>query len=416
VVEVAPFGAYHYNTARFGKDITRLVAPPYDVIDARQEKALKDDRLNIVHVTLGNEGDEYRTVSKRLRRWINDHVLVRDEGKSFYVYEQTYESADGTPRVRSGIVGLVKLEYFTSGKVLPHEMTIPKHRQDRLALRNAVRGDTEQIFMLYRDPSGEIEEMLRSVRKREEMLRFVDSDGVHHRVFKIHEKEHIATITQTLSSQKLLIADGHHRYEVALEYRDRIREVSRGPSGSDPWDYVAATMVSFDNPGLSIYPTHRLVKGIEKGTLSGLRTALQQEFELKDVSNADAVAAELERAPRGSIAVWVPSAELTVVATPREPPADRLEGLSVYVLQEKVLKGMLGFTQEMLDKKTNVDYVKGTEAALGVMRTGEYQACFMVKPPTPEDVMSVADSGRKMPQKSTYFFPKIWSGTLLYLH
>jgi uncharacterized protein (DUF1015 family) len=411
-----PFEATHYNTDRFGRDITRLAAPPYDVIDQTAERRLKDDRLNITHITLGDEHDSYAVASKRLRHWLNDEVMVRDKGEAFYVYEQTFESPDGSPRVRSGIVGLVLLEEFSKGIVMPHENTIPKHKADRLALMSAVCGDTEQIFMLYDDPTGGMERLLAESRRREELLRFVDVEGVHHRILRIDEPEAVRTIASLMEPTKLLIADGHHRYETSLEYRDARRK-QEGHKGDAPYDYVMATLVSFRNPGLVIFPTHRLVKGVALEALTSLRGRMEPEFVLEDLKGPEELVRAVDASGDEAFGVWIPSSGTAMMATPKEfrGRGASLETLSVSLLQEKVLKKHLSFTTEMLDKKIGIEYVKGTPAAKELMETGEFQACFFVKPPTVEQVMAVAQAGLKMPHKSTYFFPKIWSGTLLHL-
>ncbi|MEW5748499.1 MAG: DUF1015 domain-containing protein [Candidatus Thermoplasmatota archaeon] len=414
MAKVVPFKAVRYNTSRFGQDVTRFVAPPYDVIDGPAEKALKEDRLNITHVTLGDEGDSYATAAKRLRTWLDDGVLVADGDDAFYLYEQTFESPDGAPVVRTGIIGLVRLEDFSKGVVLPHERTIPKHKADRLALMQAVRGQAEQVFMLYDDPSGDLERLILELRKRGEELRFVDPEGVHHRILKVGERAHVERISSLLAPLRLLIADGHHRYETALRYRDTRRAEER-PDGEMPYDFIMATLISFRNPGLVIYPTHRLVRGLDGAALGGLRAKLGEAFDLADQEGPEGVADALAQARPDAVGAWAPGSGLAVLATPREEAADPLGRLSVQVLQERVLKGMLGYTQEMLDGKVGIEYVKGTDASLAAMASGEHQACFFVKPPTPAQVMEVASSGEKMPQKSTYFFPKIWSGTLLHL-
>lgn len=414
---VVPFKAFRYDTDRYGKDVTRFVAPPYDIIDRVMEKKLKDDRLNIAHVTLGDEGDSYTVASRRLQRWINDGVLVHDREECYYLYEQTFSSPDGGPRIRSGIIGLVKLVDFSEGVVLPHEKTIPKHKADRMQLMSAVAGDTEQIFMLYDDPSEEMEGILLRARKKEEELRFLDNDGVHHRIVRISDPEMTGRITRLLAPAKLLIADGHHRYETSLEYRKSRRAKDGSKEGTMPYDFIMATLVSFRNPGLVVYPTHRLVQHVDESLLSRLPKALEEEFELKALKGPDELAAAVEGSPVKAFGVWIPSSGTFLYATPKKkgPSDNPMEDLPVYIVQEKVLKKLLGYTAEMLDTKVNIDYVKGTDPTRAAMETGEYQACFFVKPPTVGQVMQVAETGQKMPHKSTYFFPKIWSGTLLYL-
>lgn len=415
MAQVAPFNAVHYNNLRFGNEVGRFVAPPYDVIDRGMELRLKEDRLNITHLTLGDEGDGYVTARKRLGRWLNDEVLVRDTDRSLYLYEQTFQGMDGTVRVRTGIVAIVKLEDPSSGIILPHENTIPKHKADRMALMSALGGNSEQIFMLYDDPTGEVEKTIDSCRKSAEILRFIDAEGVHHRIVRIADDAVVSRIKSFLEPQRMLIADGHHRYETAVEYRDKVRG-SSPQGGEEPSDYVLATLVGFRNPGLVISPTHRLVKNVDDRDIATLRSRLSEHFRLEDYDSPEELASALNDASSTAFGVWCPSAELLALAKQKgEELPGPLGELSVFVLQEKVLKGMLGFTTEMLDRKVNIDYVKEIETARSKLSSREHALCFIVKAPTVEQTMEVAKDGLKMPHKSTYFYPKIWSGTLLYL-
>ena len=417
MAKVVPLTALHYNTERFGKDISRFVSPPYDVIDRVMEKRLKEDRLNITHVTLGDEGDGYTIASTRLRRWINDEVLVKDQEPCFYIYEQTYSSPDGSPRIRSGIVALVKLEDFSKGVVLRHEKTIPKHKADRMSLMCAAGGDLEQIFLLYDDPTGEMEWILVDSRKQDEGMRFVDPEGVHHRLIRVSAPELLEKIAKLLEPAKLLIADGHHRYETSLEYRDRMRSKDGSEEGSKPYDYILATLISLRNPGLVVFPAHRLIQNVDGSLLSRLPESLREEFELKAHPGPDELASAVEKSKVPAFGLWIPSMKTYLCATPRKSAdaSNPIEDLPVYMVQEKVLKKLLGYTAEMLDTKVNIEYVKGTVQTKEAMETGEYQACFFVKPPSVQQVMSVAETGVLMPHKSTYFFPKIWSGPLVHL-
>lgn len=416
MVQIAPFNAAYYNNLRFGNEVSRFVAPPYDVIDGGMERKLKDDRLNIAHITLGNEGDAYATVAKRLRHWLNDAVLTVDSERCLYLYEQTFQGRDGAVRVRTGMIALVRLEEFSDGVILPHEKTIPGHKADRMSLMEAVHGNAEQIFMLYDDPTGDIEVAVGACRKSEEMLRFIDDQGVHHRVVRIADADTIRRLCDLIAPQTVLIADGHHRYETALEYRKRI-DTSKAHRGSRPSDYVLATLVSSGNPGLTVNPTHRLVGRVGDDVLDRLQGRLRKEFRVTGFESPDDLLAALDEASSTAFGVWCPSAGLTVLAELKDEVVgpDPLAGLSVQVLQERVLRDMLGFTTEMLDRKANIDYVKELDGAVSKVSSGEHAMCFFVKAPTVDQIMTVARAGLKMPHKSTYFFPKVWSGTLLYL-
>ncbi len=413
---VVPFKALRYNSDRYGKDISRFAAPPYDIIDRVIEKRLKEDRLNVTHVTLGNEQDAYTVAARRLQRWIDDGVLVADPARCFYVYEQTFSTPDGAPMIRSGIVGLVKLEDFSKGVVVPHEKTIPKHKADRMELMCATGGDIEQIFMLYDDPTGEMEWLLLDTRKRDEVMRFVDPEGVHHRLIRISEPELVNKITKLLEPAKLLIADGHHRYETSLEYRNRMRAKDGSAEGEMPYDFILTTLVSFRNPGLVVYPTHRLVELVDQKLMSELPHALTEEFDLRELTGPDELAHAVERSNVKAFGIWIPSSKTFLLATPKEGKSQNpLDDLPVYIVQERVLKRLLGYSSQMLDTKVNIEYVKGTGQTKEAMETGEFQACFFIKSPTVQQVMAIAETGQLMPHKSTYFFPKIWSGAVVYL-
>lgn len=413
---VIPFRAAHYNLDRYGREITRFVAPPYDVIDRAMEWKLKDDRLNITHVTLGGEDDAYRVAARRLQRWLEDEVLVCESDECFFVYEQTFTSPDGSPRIRSGISGLVRLEDFSEGIVMPHEKTIPRHKADRLELMRAVSGDIEQIFLLYDDPTGKLESLLAETRKNDAEMVFTDIDGVRHRILRISDPAKVETIRRSFEHAKLLIADGHHRYETALAYRRELREKDC-PQGVAACDYVLATLVSFRNPGLVVYPTHRLVQKVDPALLRALPKKLEHEFELRKCDGAGELAKAVENSRILAFGVWILDPETYIFATPKEArgSVNPIEDLSVWIVQEKVLKKLLGYSDNMLDTKVNIEYVKGTRPTRELMESGEFQACFFVKPPSIDQVMAIAQTGQKMPHKSTYFYPKIWSGALLYL-
>jgi uncharacterized protein (DUF1015 family) len=417
LAKVKPFEAIRYNTPRFGKDVTRFVSPPYDVVSPSMERALKEDRLNISYITLGNQDDGYCVAARRLKTWLDDKVLVKDQGKSFYMYEQTFAGIDGLPRVRSGIVGLVKLEELSKGTVLAHEKTIPRHKEDRMALIQAVRGNIEQIFLLYDDASGEIEDILRTSKVRDEELRFIDAESVQHRIIRISDAYLVEKISKLFDPAKLLIADGHHRYETALEFRDLMRRKEGQGDEERPYDYIMATLVGFRNPGLVVYPTHRLVSGVDQALIQSLPRKLEEEFELKQFDRPETLAQAVEDSKREAFGVWIPGSGTLMLATRKKhgPSQKSIEDLPVYIVQERVLKRFLGYTAEMLDKKVNIEYVKGTDASKTEMATGEHQACFFVKPPSLEQVMAIAQTTEKMPHKSTYFFPKMWSGTLMHL-
>jgi len=220
-----------------------------------------------------------------------------------------------------------------------------------------------------------------------------------------------------LEPAKLLIADGHHRYETGLDFRNKMRAKDGSKESTMPYDYILATLVSFRNPGLVIYPTHRLIQRVDERLLSQLPATLAEEFDLKEMPGPDELATAVEKSQVKAFGVWIASSKRFLFATPRakETSGNPMDDLPVYIVQERVLKKLLGYTSEMLDTKVNIEYVKGTGPTKDAMETGDYQACFFVRPPTVQQVMAIAETGQLMPHKSTYFFPKIWSGAVLYM-
>lgn len=430
-MEVKPFRAWLYNPAVVG-DPGACIAPPYDVIDdSQQEKLYQQHPYNIVRVIWGKRyADDnatqnvYTRARDFLQKAIADKAIVQDSQPSLYAYVQDF-SRNGKPYQRRGIIGLVKVEPF--GKtVRAHEKTLEGPKADRLNLLKATATQCEQIFMLYDDPSQTDQQVFSALDWNTPLLDAVDSTGVRHRLYRIHQQEVIDAFVRMLADKPVVIADGHHRYETALNYWKLI--------GCPQAQYTMAALVNIRQPGLVIQPTHRLIFNIagwdSRRFLAELRKDFQIEtFAFRDPSSRGAAqdkmaAAMADKAARQAVALGVYVGDgafyvatlsdwsaMSAAAPTLSAAAQRLD---VNVLHRLILEKHLGIGEAQLAAQTHIEYIKddpeAISAALARVDAKTAQALFVVNPTRVEQVMALSAAGEKMPQKSTYFYPKIFSG------
>ena len=415
---IAPFRALAYAPALRDR-LDALVAPPYDVQSVEQSARLGSrDPHNVVHLDLpGAPGGApaYEQAAARLRRWIAEGVLARDERAAYYLYEQTYRAPDGGERTRRGFFARLTLEPFGSGGVIPHEKTLDAPRADRTRLLAATRTHLSAVFLLHPDPGGEVagrvRERLASIAP---VLAARDDEGTVHRVVPATDDGMIDRLTARLAGTWTLIADGHHRYESALAYRDERRAAGQRDS-----EHVLAFLCSLEDDGLAIFPIHRVVHSVRDFDPDGFRARLEPFFDLARMETPErlrrAVAARSDRAGAfglvfGDGALWLAEWKEgrgldgpEMAATP-EP----LRRLDVVLLHRLVLEGILAITPEDQARQTNLDYVK-SDAALFARAAGAQLGILMNATPL-RQVIDVARGGFRLPQKSTYFFPKVLTG------
>lgn len=414
MVQIKPFRGYHYNFKALGIPPEKLLAPPYDVISDDLLRLLSSEPLNIANVMLGNRGDAYRHASELLAGWTSSGKLVQDDRQGYYVYEQTF-AIEGRTCQRTGLVALLSIEPLGKN-ILPHEKTHPKVKRDRLELLGAINANIEQIFLIYDDRSSIIDPILSRVKQPgNELLTMVDLDNVRHRLFRLARDDDIKAVTEALSDKKVLIADGHHRYETALEYS---RQMDK-KRGAGTHDFVLVTLVNARDPGLIMLPTHRLVHAIEESRLENLQTRLSGKFDIQHVKDKATLMDRLEGAEgRGTIAFWFPAKKFGFIAAlkPEFCSKDPVERLDVSILHRYVLEGALGITTEMQETKEKVEFVKGTVESFREAEEGNYQLMCLLSPASIPEIMEAAETGRLLPHKSTYFYPKLWSGLVIYIH
>jgi len=427
MVDILPFRGVRYDPAAAGGDLSALVAPPYDVISPAAQAALYEKHpANVVRLILGREDDKYAQAARLFREWIASGVLKADDEPALYVYHQTFDDpATGKPAPeRMGLICLLKLEDYSTGRVLPHEKTLTGPKTDRLELLRATEAQFESIYGLYSDPDQSVQSFLREYDDRETVIERVDNlIGSSHRIKRLTDASAHAVLRDLLADTPVFIADGHHRYETALNYRREVRRAQRGVSEDAPIaaDYILITLTAFEDEGLVVLPTHRLVRNVPPEKIAALPDALAAHFTLSN-SSPDAVEAEIAAQseagkvafgivlPPGQVQLAVLNASAVKAADPGSPAVKRLP---VTLLGSLILDQCLGIDADAVAAGDHVSYTRDFAEALAAVERGEAQAAFLLGRPTVQEIKDVSLAGDVMPQKSTFFFPKLLSGLVL---
>ena len=418
---VKPFPGYRYAKPLVEKrGIGKLVAPPYDVISEKEKKRLAEEPYNFVHLILGKDETGYQNVQRRLQEWIDRGVFTRDSSPSFYIYEQEFRLNSFGRKKRTGLVTLVRIEEFEKRIISPHERTMPKYSMDRLELLRATRANLEQIFSLYNDPQRTIDHLLEEHKREEGMLfEFTDHQNVVHRLWRLEDEKAVQTIRRILSPRTLIIADGHHRYETSLLYRRERREALSEPLFEIPEDYTMMTLVNIHNPGLLVLPTHRLLHDLPEEHLDDFFKRCETYFEVRIFSNEREMEDFLLSAPPYTIGVYDRKKERWGTITLKDPRVmdERLgvedvnRHLDTTILHDLIFREILGLNKDGQGESDYVDYLRGTKDVFAIAREeNKYQLVFVMRPTPIEQVERAVMAGQRMPQKSTYFYPKVWSG------
>jgi uncharacterized protein (DUF1015 family) len=418
MADVQPLRALHYDAAVAGP-LKDVVAPPYDVIDASQRAELMArSPFNVVAVDLpqGEPGeggrDVYQTAGELFESWQLQGVLARDSEPALWAHTQDYTGPDGLERTRRGFFCRVRIEGYGPGRVRPHERTHPGPKEDRLRLTRATRANISPIFSLYSDPSGAAWEALAPATAQEPWGEVADADGTLHRLWRVADPAAIAAVQEATGDMELLIADGHHRYETMEAYADEI-------GGAGEHRYILMCLVALEDPGLTVFPTHRLVRGLDEERRGRLAAALERDFEIVEIP-IEQIAPSPGEAPLqlGYIDRWEGRAlRLTLkdqaiaeAALAEHTPAYRR--LDTGVLETLLLKNALGLSDEDISHFNGLFYARDTAEALAMVRSGEYDAAFLLRPTPVSQVRELAATGENMPPKSTYFYPKLLTGLL----
>ena len=423
MVDILPFRGVRYDPAAAGGGLPALVAPPYDVISPAEQAALYEiNPANVVRLILGREEDKYAQAARLFREWLASGVLKADDEPALYVYHQTFDDpATGEPAPeRMGLVCLLKLEDYSTGRVLPHEKTLTGPKADRLELLRATEAQFESIYGLYPDPDRAIESFLNEYDDRETVIERVDGlIGSSHRVERITDSNAHAVLRDLLADTPVFIADGHHRYETALTYRREVR-AAHPEIPEDvpiPADYILITLTAFEDEGLLVLPTHRLVRNVPPEKVAALPDALTARFTLSATSPETVEAEIAAHAREGSVAFGVVlppgKVHLAVLNEAVSLGGPAAERLPVTLLGSLILEPCLGIDAAAVAAGGRVSYTRDLTEAVAAVERGEAQAAFLLGRPTVQEIKEVSLAGDVMPQKSTFFFPKLLSGLVL---
>jgi uncharacterized protein (DUF1015 family) len=400
MADVRPLRALHYDPAR--DEIADVVSPPYDVIDPEQRAALKQKSAhNVVEIDLPQGDDPYGDAARTFAQWREDGTLVRDDEPAYWVLVQDYTGPDGRPYTRKGFFARVRVEEYGAGRVRPHERTHPGPKEDRLNLTRATKANMSPIFCLH---EGTVELSTDGAPFAD----VTDEDGTRHRLWRVPADP---TIADALKDSELLIADGHHRYETARVYAEEI-------GGEGPHRYVLACLVSLEDPGLTVFPTHRLLTDLKDSRRQeALRDTLLSDFEVERIEIDDLEPTSDGGAVRlGYVDSFHQQAFRLTLKEPMqlEGRSAAYCGLDTAVLEALILQGPLELTEDDISHLNGLDYSRSFDEAKQRVLSKEVDAAFFMGATPVAQIRDVAAAGEVMPPKSTYFFPKVLTGLLFH--
>jgi uncharacterized protein (DUF1015 family) len=424
VADVQPLHTLRYEPSAVGS-LEDVIAPPYDVIDA----ALRADLLarspfNVVEVDLPESpggGDPYAHAGETFEAWRGQGVLQRESEPALWALEQRYVGPDGAQRTRTGLFARVRVEDYGPGRIRPHERTHPGPKEDRLALTRATRANLSPIFSLFADPGDRARAALKDAAAGESFATVTDHEGTANSLWRIADPEAIEGLQAALADAELLIADGHHRYETARVYADEV-------GGEGEHRYVLMLLVPLSDPGLTIFPTHRLLTGLADDTTKqqAIREALTRDFEVEEIDrdqieppptepgeNPVVALGYMDSFHRQAYRLTLKDQAIADAALDGMPAPYRR--LDTAVLEAIVLEGALGMTEDDVSHLHGLAYSKDLGDALDAVESGRADAGFFMRATPVDQVKEVAEAGVSMPPKSTYFFPKVPTGLIFNL-
>jgi uncharacterized protein (DUF1015 family) len=431
MADVRPLRALRYASEKIS-DLAQVITPPYDVISpAAQAKYYERSPYNIIRLELGKEeptdntlNNVYTRAAATLAEWRLQSILQQDAAPGYYLYQQNF-AYGGQHFTRTSLLARVRLEAWSSRVILPHENTLAKAKDDRLKLYRACSTNLSPIMSLYDDPQGRIRRLLNSYAENA-AIQIVDEVGEEHRLQPITDEQQVALIQDFFAQRQLYIADGHHRYETGLAYRAEIQEQRGTLHPDDAVNFTLMALIDVEDPGMLVLPTHRLLFGLSQQTLAELSAQrLAQYFSvqaLEGVDTSDALQNQLAQAGQQGTAFVVKSADQTLLLQLNEQGRRRMEQsghtpawnvLDVAITQKLILEDVLGLRAEDMTAGTHVRYTHDSRQALQTVQSGEAQAALFLNGTPLRQVCDVAQADDRMPQKSTYLYPKLITGLVM---
>ena len=420
---IKPFKGMRFNTELAG-EIAELCCPPYDIISEEQRKTyIENNPYNVIRLELPKEGEDvYAHAGDVLEMWRDRGVLIHEDRPAIYIYEMEFNAYNKRKSVK-GLIARVKLEEFSKGIILPHEFTLSKAKADRFNLMKATNCNFSQIYALYMDSEHTTLKTIDENSAGDAFYQFTDDDRITHRLWIVTDEAVIAKLCRDFADRKLYIADGHHRYETALNYRNYCRENGISKEG-DAQDYQMIYLVDMEHPGLVVFPTHRLVRDLPQFSKHNVLAACEEYFDIEkytDVGNMNTILSQKYADNKKAFAFYCGKGEWYLLTLkdidvmnrvlPDVSPASRQ--LDVSVLHSLILEKTMGIDKENMANQINLTYTKFFEEAIVSVDKGKAQCSFILNPTRVTEIRDVAAAGEKMPQKSTYFYPKMITGLVM---
>ncbi len=423
---IKPFKALRYNKEKVDS-IAEVLSPPYDVITPeKREKLYEQSVHNITRVDFPippEQGDVYELSAKILDEWEKDQLLVTESQPAIYITEEAYVDFEGVRRVRRGFIARMKVEDYSSGTIFPHERTFPKHKGDRMRLLKATKTQFNPVFGFYSDSDSSVSTILKNVVGRSAPdWTFDFEDGATRSIWTMTDQKEVAQVVEAMSPRKVFIADGHHRYETSLEYSKLMdKENGTTPAQDLPYHYTLMYFVAMEDEGLTILPTHRLLRDIKDFDKDNLIKFLEKGFDVKEMERQAAID-RIYKAP-GSQMMFVQvgekcyaieaKAEAIAANNALQELHETVRKLNVSICEKMIIRPLIG---EEADLLSHVAYVVAPEDVSNKIKNNECQFAVYLAPIHIKDVEPVAMATQVMPQKSTFFFPKLITGLVMYRH
>ncbi len=419
MAKIRPFKALRFNTEKAGA-IETLCSPPYDIVDdCDRLLLLRKNQYNIIRLEKPIGEKPYEYAASLLKEWKQEGILKRDSENCYYVYREEFSVA-GKNYAFTGFMTELEALPFSEGVVLPHEETLSKAKQDRFNLFKATNCHFSQIYVLFNDEKKTIEEMLEDITAKSPYQSFTDDEGVTHSLWIVSDEKTTSALTKAFEDKKLYVADGHHRYETSVNFKNYQKENGRF---TDSGNYTLAMLVSMESDGLVVFPTHRIVKELEDFSRETVLSSAKKYFDITEISENEVETQLNTLYNEGKNAFVMFSGEkfdlfvLTDNNATREIYPDKSSaycGLDVTILHSLVLEETMKIDKENMANQKNLNYTRDIEEAIDRVKEGRANCSFILNPTKVSEIRDVALAGEKMPQKSTYFYPKLITGLVMH--
>lgn len=440
MASIKPFKGILYDKKKIG-DFSKVAAPPYDVItSAEQDELYNLSDFNVVRLILGKEysndtdsHNKYTRAAQTFKSWLQQAVLRQDSDPSIYVYQQEYELKKGKKAKRTGYVSLVKLESLDGGRIRPHEKTLSQPKQDRFNLLNAAHASFCQIFSLYSDPKNEIEAILQDLTQDPPDVEVSDNDAVLHRIWRVSDQRVISEIARIMSDKTLYIADGHHRYETALRFQQKMLRTRPHSTGEELFNYTMMMLVDINSQDLTILPIHRVLKNLEQEMIARLTENLKPYFDIDtyefDIKTEPHRKQEFFKLLKSKgeknhvFGMYIGNSKYHLLTLKNEQILDRIlseenaqkwRKLDVAILHFLIIDSLLHVSSTDSEIQTHIEHLKDEDLAIDLVDSNEYQLAFFLNPTKVSQVKDISSKGEVLPQKSTFFYPKLLSGLVMF--